>query len=62
MAMGTWGGMGPEGAALFERLAKRGATWLEGDLRAVELEQCRLHVGLALQRAVWKALSNKDFL
>ena len=62
LVMGTWGGMGPEGAVLFERLAKRGATWLEGDLRAARLEHCRLHVGLALQRAVWKTLANKDFL
>ena len=52
--------MGPEAATLFSRLAKRGATWLEGDLRAARLEQCRLLVGLALQKALWLMLANKD--
>ena len=61
LAVGTWGD-GPEEAALFERLAKRGATWLEGDLSDARLEHCRLKVGLALQQAIWKTLANKDFL
>ena len=62
MLHGDLGGQDPEGAALFERLAKSGATCLEGDLRAARLEQCRLQVGFALQRAIWKTLANKDFL
>ena len=64
MTFGTWGGMGPEGARVLHRLAKRAASWQEGDLRSLRLRQSELleNVGLALMRQVWKLLANKNHL
>ena len=60
MAFGTWGGMGPEGAQLLQRLVRRAAGWFEDDLRSVKQFELRCSVGLALSRQVWKQLENKN--
>ena len=61
MAFGTWGGMGPEGAQLLQRLVRRAAGWFEEDLRSVKQFELRCSVGLALSRQVWKLLENKNY-
>ena len=60
MAFGTWGGMGPEGTHLLQRLVRRAAGWFEEDLRSVKQFEVRCSVGLALSRQVWKLLENKQ--
>jgi hypothetical protein len=62
MSFGTWGGMGPEGARVLHRLAKRAASWQEGDLRSLRQSELLENVGLALMRQVWKLLANKNHL
>ena len=62
MSFGTWGGMGPEGAKVLQRLAKRAASWQEGDLRSLRQSELLENVGLALMRQVWKLLANKNHL
>ena len=41
MAFDTWGGLGPEGAKVVQRIVKRAAGWLEGDLLASRQEEIR---------------------
>ena len=62
MAMGTWGGMGPEGARIFQRILKRAAFWLEGDLRADRQEELRRTFGLSIARQVWRLLDAKNLI
>ena len=60
IAMGTWGGLGPEGARLLHRLAKRAAGWQEGELRGLRQYELMQGVGLALMRQIWSLLGNKN--
>ena len=62
MSFGTWGGMGPEGARVLHRLAKRAASWQEGDQRLLRQNELLENVGLALMRQVWKLMANKNHL
>lgn len=62
LAMGTWGGMGPEGARVFHRILKRAAFWLEGDLRAERQEELKQSFGLAVIRHVWRLLDAKNMI
>ena len=62
MAIGTWGGMGPEGTYVLNRLIKRAASWHDGDLRAACQDQLHISVGLALMKSIWTALYNKNLL
>ena len=62
MPFGTWGGMGPEGARVLHRLAKRAASWHEGDQRSLRQSELLENVGLALMRQVWKLLAKKNHL
>jgi hypothetical protein len=62
MAFGTWGGMGPEGAKILQRITKRAAGWLEGDLRACRQEEIRHGVGVSLMRHIWRLLEGKNYL
>ena len=62
MAMGTWGGMGPEGARIFQRILKRAAFWLEGDLRSEKQEEMRRSFGLAVARQIWRLLDAKNLI
>jgi hypothetical protein len=62
MALGTWGGIGPEGAKMLHRITKRAAGWLEGDLRARRQEEIRHGVGVALMRQIWVLLEGKNYL
>ena len=62
MAMGTWGGLGPEGDRVLRRIVKRAAGWLEGDLRAARQEEIRHGVGVALMRHIWSLLEGKNYL
>ena len=60
MSFGTWGGLGPEVSKVLHRLAKRAASWQEGDLRSLRQSELPENVGLALMRQVWKLLANKN--
>ena len=61
LAMGTWGGVGPEGANILQRILKRAAGWQEGDLRPARQEELRQRIGLTLMRHVWRLLERKNF-
>ena len=60
MALGTWGGLGPEGAKILHRALKRSAGWLEGELRAVRQEELRLNFGYVLMSQIWDMLEAKN--
>ena len=60
IALGTWGGLGPEGTRLTHRLAKRAAGWQEGELRGARQHELMQGIGLALMRQVWSLLGNKN--
>jgi len=62
LAMGTWGGMGPEGAKLLHRILKRAASWLDGDLRAERQEELRRTFGLTATWHIWRLLDAKNLL
>ena len=62
LAMGTWGGMGPEGARTFQRILKRAACWFDGDLRAVRQEELRRAFGLSVTRKIWQLLDAKNLV
>ena len=62
MALGTWGGIGPEGERCLRRILQRVGGWYEGSLRAAKAEEVRLQVGLALMRGILDLLYNKNFL
>ena len=60
LALGTWGGLGPEGAAILDTLITRAAAWQVGDLRTGQKEQYRQSVGLALMREIFALLERKN--
>ena len=62
MAFGTWGGMGPGAAKLLQQLLKRGASWEEGERRAVRQEELREILGLTLMVHVVGLLEAKNFI
>ena len=62
MAFGTWGGMGPEGAWVLNRLIKRAASWHDGDLRVACQDRLQIQVGIALMTSVWQMLYNKNLV
>lgn len=62
MALGTWGGLGPEAAKTMARIVKRHASWEEGNDRVQAQESAKLAIGLALSRQVWRLLSTKNFI
>ena len=62
MALGTWGGTGPEGAKVLHRILKRAAGWLEGELRASRQAEIKYGIGLTLMRKIWEMLAGKNFL
>ena len=62
LAMGTWGGVGPEGARVFHRILKRAACWLEGDLRAERQEELKRSFGLSVARHIWRLLDAKNLI
>jgi hypothetical protein len=55
IALGTWGGFGPEGARLVHRLAKK-----EGELRSAKQHELLQNDGLSLMRQIWSLLRNKN--
>ena len=61
MSFGTWGGMGPEGARVLHRLAKRAASWQEGELRSLRQHELLESVGLAPMRQVCRDGTLKFF-
>ena len=62
VALGTWGGLGPEGALFLAKALKRATAWQDGSLKAVRQVEHREAIGLALMRQVWSLLSAKNFL
>ena len=57
--MGTWGGVGPEGTRILQRVLKRAAFWLDGDLRAARQEELRRTFDLLIARQIWRLLDAK---
>ena len=60
LALGTWGGLGPEGAKVLSRILKRTTAWETSDERGAEQ---RLHseaVGVALFRQIFSLLRAKN--
>ena len=62
LAMGTWGGVGPEGARILQRILKRAAFWLDGDLRAIRQEELKRTFGLIVARQIWRLLDAKNLI
>ena len=62
MALGTWGGVGPEGAMVLHRILKRASGWLEGDLRASRQAEIKYGIGLTLMRKIWELLAWENFV
>ena len=62
MALGTWGGLGPEGSRLLHRVIKRATMALEPVDRAAKARQWEEMVGLALFRQVWRLLGRRNFV
>ena len=60
MALGTWGGVGPEGVKILHRALKRSAGWLEGEPRAARQEELRLNFGYVLMSQIWDMLEAKN--
>ena len=62
LAMGTWGGVGPEGARHLQRILKRAAFWLDGEQRAVRQEELKRSFGLMVARQIWRLLDAKNLV
>ena len=62
LAMGTWGGVGPEGARTLQRILKRAAFWLDGAQRAVRQEELKSTFGLLVARQIWRLLDAKNLV
>jgi hypothetical protein len=62
LAMGTWGGLGPESAKLHSRMIKRTTTWDQGDVRSTRQAESYQLLALALFRQVVQMLRPKHFL
>ena len=60
--MGTWGGVGPEGARTLHRILKRAAFWIDGDQRAVRQEELKSTFGLLIARQIWRLLDAKNLI
>ena len=62
MALGTWGGQGPEGAKLLARITKKVGRQEEGASRGALQAQARYRVGFALMTSIFDLLPNKNFI
>ena len=62
LAMGTWGGVGPEGARTLQRILKRAASWMDGEQRAVRQEELKSTFGLMVARQIWHLLDAKNLI
>ena len=62
VALGTWGGQGPEAAKLLAKVFKRCASWQDGSDRIQAQETSRMSVGLTLMRQVWALFQTKNFI
>jgi hypothetical protein len=62
LAMGTWGGLGPEGAKVLSRILKRTTAWEEPQNKGVAQRLHTERIGVALCRQVFKLLDAKNFL
>jgi hypothetical protein len=60
--MGTWGGLGPEGAKVLSRILKRTTAWEEPSERGVAQRLNTERIGVALFRQVFKLLEAKNYL
>ena len=60
LAVGTWGGLGPEGAKVLARLAKRASTWTEAATRGLEQHRLLEAVGVALYQQILGLLQTRD--
>ena len=54
--------MGPEGARTFQRILKRAACWMDGDLRAERQEDLRRAFGLSVMKHIWRLLDAKNLI
>lgn len=59
MALGTWGGVGPEEAKLLARLVKRAASWGLEEEKEIRAHELRSKIGFSLMMAVLRPLERK---
>jgi hypothetical protein len=62
VALGTWGGLGPESTKLLSRIVKRASSWQEGDLRTQKQAELYQTISLNLARQLWKLLHIKHLM
>jgi hypothetical protein len=62
LAMGTWGGLGPESATLLTRMVKRTTSWDQGDIRSSRQAESYQLLALALFRQIVQMLRPKHIL
>jgi hypothetical protein len=62
LAMGTWGGLGPESAKLLTRIIKRTTSWDHGDVRSTRQAESYQLLALALFRQIVQMLRPKHLL
>jgi hypothetical protein len=62
VALGTWGGLGPESAKLLSRIVKRASAWQEGELRTMKQSELYQSISLSLARQLWKLLQVKHLM
>ena len=60
VSLGTWGGIGPEGAKTLSRIVKRATAWETAEGKGIAQRLLYESVGVALFRQVWQLLSAKN--
>ena len=61
IAIGTWGGLGPEGSRFLTKMLKRTTSWQEGDVKSSRQSEILERLGFALMTHVWALLKAKNF-
>ena len=62
LALGIWGGMGPEGVKVLSRILKRCTAWESASTRGEAQRLLTEAIGVALFRQVWRLLAAKNAL
>ena len=62
LAIGTWGGLGPEGAKVLSRIVKRCSAWESAETKGLTQRSLNEMIGVALFRQIWRLLSKKNDL
>ena len=62
IALGTWGGLGPEGAKTLAQIIKRATSWESPDTKGLMQKMHYETIGLALFRQIWALLEAKNYV